>query len=66
MKFRAEHTYLGIILLVTPGELHFVPQDAACTFCRLGESEFINNKTANQNKNSQTTTLLQLFQTFFY
>ena len=38
-KFRAGHTYLGIILLVTPGELHFVPQDTACMFSRLSDSE---------------------------
>jgi hypothetical protein len=39
MESTAGHTYLSIILLVTPGELHFVPQDATYTFYRPGESE---------------------------
>jgi hypothetical protein len=47
----AGHTYLSIILLVTPGELHFVPQDATYTFYRPGESEQQDNGPKQEQTN---------------
>jgi hypothetical protein len=47
----AGHTYLRIILLVTPGELHFVPQDATYTFYRPGESEQQDNEPKQEQTN---------------
>jgi hypothetical protein len=38
MNIAGQWTYLSTILLVSPDELHIVPQHITCTFCRLNPS----------------------------
>jgi hypothetical protein len=59
MNIAGQWTYLSTILLVSPDELHFVPQHITCTFCRLNPSglqdcEPINTKRDQVNGSSSS------------